>query len=144
MSRILFFLLWPLIWLYAPITRRVRVLIKHGDDYVLVINKFGPGKWQLPGGGIKFGESVEAAGVREVEEELGLVIAHVKKLHDAFIVVKQFGLLMRYSYVFIELDEQKELIFNRELQDARWVSADEMSNIAKEVSIGLELVDKQR
>lgn len=143
-SRILFFLLWPLVWLYAPITRRVRVVIKHGDSYVLVINKFGPGKWQLPGGGIKFGESVEAAGVREIGEELGLDVAHVKKLHEEFIVVRQFGLMMRYSYVLLELDGKKELEKNKELQDAQWVGVDEMHNITKEVNVGLELVEKQR
>lgn len=143
MLRLLFYVLWPFVWFYAPLTRRVRVLIKHGDSYVLVVNKFGPGKWQLPGGGIKLGESVEAAGVREVGEELGLAVARVTKLHDDFLVVRQFGLLMRYSYVFLELDDEKELTINHELQDARWMLIDEMRNIAHEVRTGLELVDKQ-
>jgi len=33
----------------------------------------GAGRWTLPGGGLAFGESPEAAAVREVEEETGLV-----------------------------------------------------------------------
>ncbi len=33
--------------------------------------------WTLPGGGIEFGEHPEAAMVREVEEETGLIVAAV-------------------------------------------------------------------
>lgn len=33
------------------------------------------GMWTLPGGGIEFGEAPEAAAVREVEEETGLLAA---------------------------------------------------------------------
>lgn len=45
------------------------------------------GMWTLPGGGLRFGESPEAAVVREVEEETGLVVeagavAAVDSLHD--------------------------------------------------------------
>ncbi|MEW6709968.1 MAG: NUDIX domain-containing protein [Candidatus Riflebacteria bacterium] len=32
------------------------------------------GSWTLPGGGLEFGESPEAAVVREVEEETGLIV----------------------------------------------------------------------
>jgi 8-oxo-dGTP diphosphatase len=35
------------------------------------------GRWTLPGGGIDFGEHPEAAMVREVEEETGLIVAAV-------------------------------------------------------------------
>lgn len=35
------------------------------------------GMWTLPGGGIDFGEHPEAAMVREVEEETGLIVAAV-------------------------------------------------------------------
>jgi ADP-ribose pyrophosphatase YjhB (NUDIX family) len=36
------------------------------------------GMWTLPGGGIEFGEHPEAAMVREVEEETGLIVAPVR------------------------------------------------------------------
>ena len=143
MSRLLFYLSWPLIWLYAPISRRVRIVILHKDTIVLVKNIFGPGAWQLPGGGIKFGESVEAAGMREAEEELGLKLTRVKKLHEEFVVVRQFGLMMRYSYVCVELDTKHELQPSNELSDAEWVNLDEMPKVAPEVIEGLRLAGKQ-
>jgi 8-oxo-dGTP diphosphatase len=47
------------------------------DDRVLLCRvsagNLGAGLWTLPGGGMEFGESPEAAAVREVEEETGYV-----------------------------------------------------------------------
>ena len=58
----------------------VIAIIKKGDKYLLTkrqeIDKKDPkdflGKWQLPGGGVNFGERVEEAVKREVKEELAL------------------------------------------------------------------------
>jgi len=41
------------------------------DDYM-------PGCWDLPGGGVEFGEDVEAALIREFKEEVNLTIEDVK------------------------------------------------------------------
>jgi ADP-ribose pyrophosphatase YjhB (NUDIX family) len=47
------------------------------DDRVLLCRvaagNLGAGLWTLPGGGMEFGESPEAAAVREVEEETGYI-----------------------------------------------------------------------
>lgn len=45
------------------------------------------GAWTLPGGGIEFGEEPEAAMIREVEEETGLIVratglAGIDSIHD--------------------------------------------------------------
>lgn len=46
------------------------------------LTKSGPRQWTLPGGGIDFGEPIEAALIREVQEETGLT---VEPIHVAFV-----------------------------------------------------------
>ncbi|MEM2875275.1 MAG: NUDIX hydrolase [Candidatus Hadarchaeales archaeon] len=54
----------------------VDVLILHGGGFVLVKRKNQPyrGKWSLPGGFVKYGETVEEAARREAREETGLSV----------------------------------------------------------------------
>lgn len=68
----MFILLWPLQWLHVKGSHRARIIIQQGDEVLMVMPRFGGGKWQFPGGGIKQDESAAAAGVREIKEELGV------------------------------------------------------------------------
>jgi 8-oxo-dGTP pyrophosphatase MutT (NUDIX family) len=53
---------------YGVIRRDDRILLSH-----VAPGNIGAGLWTLPGGGLAFGESPEAAAIREVEEETGLL-----------------------------------------------------------------------
>ena len=48
-----------------------------GASVVLIKRRFEPlqGRWSLPGGGLEVGETLEAGGAREIEEETGLTVA---------------------------------------------------------------------
>ena len=69
-------------------TQRTRIsahALIHEEGRVLLcrLSKEVPrwvGLWTLPGGGLEFGESPEAAMVREVEEETGLIVEPVSIL----------------------------------------------------------------
>ncbi len=53
----------------------VDVVIHHPDrGIVLVRRRFAPLGWALPGGFVDYGETVEAAAVREALEETGLAV----------------------------------------------------------------------
>ena len=56
----------------APRTRVMVVL--NGTELLMVKNWMGSQQWTLPGGGVKRGEAPDAAAVRELNEETGLVL----------------------------------------------------------------------
>ncbi|MBV9372683.1 MAG: NUDIX domain-containing protein [Alphaproteobacteria bacterium] len=63
-------------------TRGVKVMVFNGAGEILLIrNSYGDrGAFLLPGGGIGFGESPEAAAVREVREEAGVPVHRLAPL----------------------------------------------------------------
>jgi 8-oxo-dGTP diphosphatase len=50
----------------------VDTIIEVPDGVVLIKRRYEPEGWALPGGFVEYGETVEAAAVRETEEETGL------------------------------------------------------------------------
>ena len=138
--KLLFYLCWPLLWWYAPLTRRVRVLIECRGEQLLVLNWFGPQQWQLPGGGIKRGESVFEAARREVFEELGITLpTETSQTHEIVYLVKQFGLTMRYQFVVVHLDTKPEIQLAREIAMFRWAASDD-TRVAPEVRVARSLL----
>lgn len=105
-----------------------------------------PLKWEFPGGKIESGEQPEAALIRELEEELGILaeigplVALVRHSYGSGAVVElQFFLVERF---------QGE-IQNRIFRDVRWVSREELPpydflaadvELVKELAAGKPLV----
>lgn len=58
-----------------PLTIGVRVALTDGSNVVLVRHAYADRQWYLPGGGVHRGESAVDAAIREVHEELGIVIS---------------------------------------------------------------------
>lgn len=59
-----------------------RLIVADGDDRVLLFLTYGkdhaiPPRWITPGGGVDPGEDFQIAGVRELQEETGLVVESV-------------------------------------------------------------------
>ena len=111
-----------------PIIGVGAVIIRNGE--LLIVQRGaepGMGKWSVPGGLVKLGESVQEAVVREVREECGFEV-ETKGLIDAVtsIVRDNAG---RVKYHFVILDFLARLqggdlqLF--EVLDAKWVSLEE-------------------
>jgi 8-oxo-dGTP pyrophosphatase MutT (NUDIX family) len=85
--------------------------------------------WNLPGGAVRRGETPEAAALRELAEEIGLVAHKLLSAGDAF--GNWGGRRSRVHYFELRLDRLPDLrLDNREIIAARLVSPDELPGMA--------------
>jgi 8-oxo-dGTP diphosphatase len=59
----------------------VDVIIEYGEGIVLIERKNPPFGWALPGGHVDYGETVEAAAIREAREETSLEVTLERQFH---------------------------------------------------------------
>ncbi len=118
---ILYYLSWPLLWFYSPLTVRVRVIIKHNDEVLVVKNWFGSGYWQLPGGGIKAGEKPLQAANREVKEELSIKLKNLELISNEAVVYGQHGLIKRNYFVLAKIESKPAVKMSSEITDHKWI-----------------------
>lgn len=69
------------LWLFVarPVTPSVRILLVR-DGMTLLIHHSYASKWYFPGGGVKRGESLAAAALREAWEDVGAVVRDEPRL----------------------------------------------------------------
>ena len=84
-----------------------------------------PGKWEFPGGKIEANETPEECIVREISEELGIIIEPVARLNDVFY---DYGHLQITLVPFISnlISGQIQL---SEHQQFMWVGPNELHNL---------------
>jgi 8-oxo-dGTP diphosphatase len=104
------------------------------DDKVLILKRskeesFLPEYWELPGGKVEFGESLEESMNREMKEETGLEIKNIKP-YSSFSYVSQDG--QRHTVDVQFLAEIKGGPSEVEISDAHseslWVGENELHN----------------
>ncbi|MCC6346479.1 MAG: NUDIX hydrolase [Nitrospirales bacterium] len=57
------------------------IIIEYRNGIILIRRKNPPHGWALPGGFVDYGESLEAAAVREAMEETGLAVELARQFH---------------------------------------------------------------
>jgi 8-oxo-dGTP diphosphatase len=59
----------------------VDLIIEYNEGIILIKRKNPPEGWALPGGFVDYGESLEAAAIREAKEETGLEVELLRQFH---------------------------------------------------------------
>ena len=60
----------------------VDLIMELNDRIVLIKRKNPPSGWALPGGFVDYGETLEAAAIREAKEETGMDVELVRQFHS--------------------------------------------------------------
>ncbi len=106
------------------------------DSKILLVKESSKlsGKWELPGGGLDFGEDIHQALRREVEEEMGLKIKSIEK-RPMYVWPWRYenkrGIDWYYSLVVAYRIELENLDFKTtdECEEVRFFSKEELSGI---------------
>jgi ADP-ribose pyrophosphatase YjhB (NUDIX family) len=60
----------------------VDIIIRYMNGIVLIKRKNPPSGWAIPGGFVDYGETLEAAAIREAKEETGLEVRLIRQFHS--------------------------------------------------------------
>lgn len=123
LGRTLFILLWPLLWVYAPLRLRVRVVIRDRSQRVLLVkHSFGANRWMLAGGGKGFMEKPADTAIREIHEELGIDIdrSKLKKMTEEPKVYIVAGLVFRVLLFDVSVKSSPKVNTSNEISDYKW------------------------
>ncbi len=99
---------------------------------VLVKRKFPPnvGMWALPGGFVEDDEELEAAAIRELEEETGLKLPALKQLHTFGKVGRDpRGRTISVTYYAI-LENKLPVTGGDDAAEAHWVNISDITEMA--------------
>ncbi len=105
----------------------VAAVILHDEKY-LIAQKPGDkgGVWEFPGGKVEVGETLGAALVREIQEELGVEIEVHEVLTSVTALIK--GQSYRIHFMSANLISDKFIL--AEHQSIKWVSSGELQTTA--------------
>lgn len=106
------------------------------DDKILLLKESAKlsGKWELPGGGLDFGEDIYEGLKREIEEEMGVKVKSIDK-RPMYVWPWHFenarNIDWFYSFVVAYKIELESLDFkaNDECEEINFFSKDELENI---------------
>lgn len=123
-----------------------KVLIQNNESEFLVVKeredreKETAGKWELPGGRLKYGENQFKAGARELEEEVGLNVEPEEGEDVVRIEVEDDSLVSCYIVYFPNFEGKASIREDSHLSELKWVSAEEFIEMDWHSNAGYDIV----
>jgi ADP-ribose pyrophosphatase len=102
---------------------------------VLLVKRNQPpsqGRWAIPGGRVKLGETLQLAAEREVMEETGLTIRALNPVYTFEVIRRDDAGRVRFHYVIVDLMADYvsgEIAPNDDASEAQWVTPEELDRL---------------
>ena len=119
----------------------VGAVVIHQNKVLLVLRGQAPskGKWAIPGGSVKLGETLQAATERETLEETGLQVKAGEVIYSFETILRDETGRVQYHYVILDLkaeaiDPTQPLTPGDDARDAGWFSLEEVNQLDIPVS----------
>lgn len=130
LGHIIYWFCRPILIAWLSRGSRAYVLIEANGNFLLTRNWLGSGKWSLPGGGQKKGESPIDTIVREAKEEVGVRLDR-ERLAKLGAGIEKYFLGSRNYTLYKTVYRNKPIITlnKKELTGYCWVSRDDVNNL---------------
>jgi ADP-ribose pyrophosphatase YjhB (NUDIX family) len=119
-------LLWKVT---KPRTFGVRAVLLDQDDRIALVRHTYTDAWYLPGGGVKKGESVEAALLRELKEEVAVISPRIERVLGVYHSrreAKDDHIVIFAARTISEPSNDLPRADPMEIQEAKWFAFDEI------------------
>lgn len=113
----------------------VKGIVQRGNKFLVVEkwyddNIVNPYQWEFVDGEAEFGESPDVAVVRNIQEQTGLTSVVDRILYTwTFMIGTECNLGL--AYLCLTDMEQEDVILSEDLNDARWIEAEEFAEVIK-------------
>jgi 8-oxo-dGTP diphosphatase len=107
----------------------VRLIVPDASGRVLILRRAPDstdgGRWCLPGGKIDYGDTVEQAAIRELQEETSLRATNLRFLFYQDSLPSAPG-RMHCLNLYLECSVEGEVVLNEESVEAAWISREDV------------------
>lgn len=112
---------------FYRVSIKALILDKSRKKFAVILEDSG--WWELPGGGLDWGETPEAGLKREIREEMGLTVAEVAPLPSYYLIGKNLKGQWSLNLIFETKVEHLNFTPSSECRELRFIAPEEIDSI---------------